>query len=260
MSDAAIGHALAEAHAAGWELSVRECGAFACGGPTGGRTARAQRAGERWCASARATWRGCSRATCARGSAARARGCARHGKSGRRSSSSTRDRATAGGADRVVLAGERRMSGGQSGGSSGGRSGRERTHQRSYRRAWIERRTGASYEGVRAIVRRAGRSLRDVSDGEIERIVRAKREERSERRARVDRVARAVGRSRRWVSEAARRLGIELSEAAIGLLGEERDRVERVRRERIRRRRPRCGDSAARSRSRGSQSTGAASV
>ena len=125
------------------------------------------------------------------------------------------------------------MSGGQSGGRSGERSGRECTHQRCYRRAWIERRTGASYEGVRAIVRRAGLSMRAVSDGDIERIVRAKREERSERRARVDRVARAVGRSRRWVSEAARRLGIGLSEDAIGRLSEERDRVERQRRERI---------------------------
>ena len=120
-----------------------------------------------------------------------------------------------------------------SGAQSGGRSGRERTHQRCYRRAWIERRTGKSYESVRAIVRRAGRSLREVSDREIERIVRAKREERSERRERADRVARAVGRSRRWVSEAARRLGIGLSEDAIGRLREERDRVERRRRERI---------------------------
>jgi hypothetical protein len=123
-----------------------------------------------------------------------------------------------------------------SGGQSGGRSGRERTHQRCYRRAWIERRTGTSYEGVRAIVRRAGLSLREVSDGEIERMVRAKRDERREQRARVQRVARAVGRSRRWVSEAARRLGIELSEDAIGRLSEERDRVERVRRARIGRR------------------------
>jgi hypothetical protein len=129
----------------------------------------------------------------------------------------------------VVAAGERRMSGGRSGEASG----RERSHQRCYRRVWIERRTGARYEGVRAIVRRVGFSMRSVSDRDIERIVRATREERRERRAQVDRVARAVGRSRRWVSEAARRLGIELSEDAIGRLGEERDRVERGRRERI---------------------------
>jgi hypothetical protein len=120
-----------------------------------------------------------------------------------------------------------------SGGRSGARSGRQRSFQRCYRRAWIEHRTGARYEGVRAIVRRAGLSLRQVSDGDIERMVRAKRDERREHRARVDRVARAVGRSRRWVSEAARRLGVELSEDAIGRLGEERDRVERVRRGKI---------------------------
>lgn len=142
------------------------------------------------------------------------------------------------------------MSGASSGEQSGRRSGRERSHQRCYRRAWIERRTGVSYEGVRAIVRRAGLSLRQVSDGEIERMVRAKREERREKRSRAQRVARAVGRSVRWVSEAARRLGVELSEAAIGRLGEERDRVERVRRERIGRRARAATDVIAAERSR----------